>query len=115
MNTPDILSDYLQHGGPGAFAVRLLLASTLSPSYGIYSGFESFEDQPRHPGSEEYLESEKYERKARELDGPLLGMVGLLNRLRREHRALQVSGNLLFLPVENDALLAYARRAPERR
>ena len=65
VNTPDILSDYLQHGGPGAFAVRLLLASTLSPSYGIYSGFESFEDQPRHPGSEEYLGSEKYERKAR--------------------------------------------------
>jgi starch synthase (maltosyl-transferring) len=111
VNTPDILSDYLQRGGPGAFAVRLLLASTLSPSYGIYSGFESFEDEPRHPGSEEYLGSEKYERKARELEGPLLGMVGLLNRLRREHRALQLSGNLVFLPVENDALLAYARRA----
>jgi starch synthase (maltosyl-transferring) len=111
VNTPDILSEYLQHGGPPAFAVRLLLAATLSPSYGVYSGFESFESVPRHPGSEEYLDSEKYQLAQRSLDGPLLGLVGRLNRLRRSHPALQLLDNLAFLPVENDALLAYAKRA----
>ena len=110
-NTPDILSEYLQHGGPPAFAARLLLAATLSPSYGIYSGFESFESAPRHEGSEEYLNSEKYEIRSRRLDGPLLGMVGTLNRVRRAHPALQRLENIAFLPVENDALLAYVKRA----
>jgi len=112
-NTPDILSEYLQHGGPGAFAVRLLLAATLSPSYGIYSGFESFESEPRHPGSEEYLDSEKYEVKRRRLDGPLLGLVGRVNAIRREHPALQRLENIAFLPVENDALLAYMKRSAQ--
>ena len=63
-NTPDILTDYLQHGGRPAFEARLVLAATLSPSYGIYSGFENLERAPREPGSEEYLDSEKYELKA---------------------------------------------------
>jgi starch synthase (maltosyl-transferring) len=111
VNTPDILSAYLQHGGPGGFAARLLLAGTLSPSYGVYSGFESFESTPRHEGSEEYLDSEKYQLRERSLDGPLLPAIARLNRIRREHPALQRLDNIAFLPVENDALIAYAKRA----
>ena len=110
VNTPDILTEYLQHGGPGAFAARLLLAATLSPSYGVYSGFESFEAAPRHPGSEEYLDSEKYEIRERRLEGPLLASIAELNRIRRERPALQRFENIVFLPVENDALIAYAKR-----
>jgi starch synthase (maltosyl-transferring) len=109
-NTPDILTEYLQHGGRGAFAARLLLAATLSPSYGIYSGFESLEAIPRHPGSEEYLDSEKYQHRGRRLDGPLLPMIKELNAIRRSRSALQRFQNIAFLAVENDALLAYAKR-----
>jgi starch synthase (maltosyl-transferring) len=110
VNTPDILTEELQHGGPPAFASRLVLASTLSPSYGIYSGFESFENEPVHPGSEEYLDSEKYEIKERALDGALLPLVARCNEIRREHPALQYLANLTFLETENDALIAYAKR-----
>ena len=111
VNTPDILTEYLQRGGPPAFAVRLVLAATLSPSYGIYSGFERFENVAAAPGSEEYLDSEKYELKQRALDGPLLGLVATLNAIRREHAALQRLDNVSFLTVENDALIAYAKTA----
>ncbi len=107
--TPDILTDYLVHGGPAAFPVRLILAATLSPSYGIYSGFESFEHVQR-PGSEEFLDNEKYELKARRLDGPLLPMIARLNRIRRENPALQHFENVRFLDTHNDALIAYAKR-----
>ena len=86
-NTPDILHEYLQHGGPAAFESRLVLAATLSPSYGLYSGYEHFENEPVRPGSEEYLHSEKYEIKQRALDGPLLPMIARLNQIRREHAA----------------------------
>ena len=110
-NTPDILSDYLVTGGPPAFAVRLLLAATLSPSYGIYSGYERFEATPRQPGSEEYFDSEKYQLVERSLDGPLLPLVGRLNAIRREHVALQLFDDVTFLTVEGDGLLAYAKRA----
>ena len=75
VNTPDILSEYLQHGGRPAFQARLVLAATLSPSYGVYSGFEHFEHVAVREGSEEYLHSEKYESRERRLDGPLLGMI----------------------------------------
>ena len=109
-NTPDILTEYLQHGGPPAFAPRLVLAATLSPTYGIYSGYEHFEHTAVRPGSEEYLDSEKYEVKQRTLDGPLLGLVQAVNRVRREHPALQHLTNLTFLETENDALVAYAKR-----
>jgi starch synthase (maltosyl-transferring) len=109
-NTPDILTEYLVHGGPAAFAVRAVLASTLSPTYGIYSGFEHFENVPREPGSEEYLDSEKYEIKQRALDGPLLPFIARLNTLRREHPALQRLDNVTFLGTESDALIAYAKR-----
>jgi starch synthase (maltosyl-transferring) len=108
-NTPDILTDYLAHGGPPAFPVRLVLAATLSPSYGIYSGFEHFEHEQR-PGSEEYLDNEKYELKERRLDGPLLPMIGRLNHVRRENPALQRLENVRFLETENEALVAYAKR-----
>ncbi len=111
VNTPDILTEYLQRGGPPAFAVRLVLAATLSPSYGIYSGFEQFEHVAVAPGSEEYLDSEKYEIKQRALDGPLLPLVAHLNEIRRRHPALQRLENVTFLPVENEALIAYAKRS----
>jgi starch synthase (maltosyl-transferring) len=109
VNTPDILTAYLQQGGPPAFRARLLLAATLSPTYGIYSGFENYENVAVAPGSEEYLDSEKYELRTRRLDGPLLAMIAQLNRIRREHPALQRLDNVTFLPVENDALIAYAK------
>jgi starch synthase (maltosyl-transferring) len=110
VNTPDILTEELQHGGPAKFASRLVLAATLSPSYGIYSGFERFEHEPVRPGSEEYLDSEKYQLRERRLDGPLLGLVRRLNELRRENPALQRLDNVRFLDTENDALIAYAKR-----
>ncbi|MFZ0040158.1 MAG: alpha-1,4-glucan--maltose-1-phosphate maltosyltransferase [Solirubrobacteraceae bacterium] len=110
-NTPDILHAYLQHGGPAAFESRLVLAATLSPSYGIYSGFESFENQAVRDGSEEYVHSEKYEIKSRALDGPLLPMIGRLNEIRRENPALQQLSNVTFLDTANDALIAYAKQS----
>ena len=109
VNTPDILTDYLADGGPAAFAPRLILAATLSPTYGVYSRFENFEHVQR-PGSEEYLDNEKYEIKQRRLDGPLLPLVQRLNRIRRDNPALQRLENLQFLDTANDALVAYAKR-----
>ena len=109
-NTPDILGEDLQHGGPPAFHARLVLAATLSPSYGIYSGFERFENVPVRPGSEEYEDSEKYEIKQRRLDGPLLPVVRELNAARRAHPALQRLENVRFLGTENDTLVAYMKR-----
>jgi starch synthase (maltosyl-transferring) len=111
-NTPDILHAYLQHGGPPAFVARLVLAATLSPSYGIYSGYEHFENVPVREGSEEYLHSEKYEIKRRALDGPLLPMTGRINHIRRENPALQRLSNVTFLETANEALIAYAKHSP---
>ncbi|MBV9952637.1 MAG: alpha-1,4-glucan--maltose-1-phosphate maltosyltransferase, partial [Acidimicrobiia bacterium] len=108
VNTPDILTEELQVGGPTKFASRLILAATLSPSYGVYSGYEHFEHVPVRAGSEEYLDSEKYEVKERSLDGPLLPLIADVNRIRREHRALQ-HFDVRFLDTENEALIAYAR------
>jgi starch synthase (maltosyl-transferring) len=108
-NTPDILHEYLQRGGRPAFEARLVLAATLSPSYGIYSGFESLENVPALAGSEEYLDSEKYEVKQRRLDGELLPLVRRLNEIRREHAALQRLENVRFLETENEQLIAYAK------
>jgi starch synthase (maltosyl-transferring) len=109
-NTPDILHEYLQRGGRPAFEARLVLAATLSPAYGIYSGFESFENVPVREGSEEYLDSEKYEVKRRRLDGPLLPLVQRVNVARRENPALQHLDNVTFLETENDQLFAYLKR-----
>jgi starch synthase (maltosyl-transferring) len=108
-NTPDILHEYLQLGGRPAFEARLVLAATLSPSYGLYSGFESFENTPVRPGSEEYRDSEKYELKRRKLDGPLLPLVSKLNQIRRAEPALQRLENIRFLETENEQLIAYAK------
>jgi starch synthase (maltosyl-transferring) len=112
-NTPDILHEYLQRGGRPAFEARLVLAATLSPTYGIYSGFESFENVPVREGSEEYLDSEKYEAKRRALDGPLLPLVQRLNLARRENPALQHLENIHFLETENDNLFAYLKRTDD--
>jgi starch synthase (maltosyl-transferring) len=111
-NTPDILHEYLQRGRRPAFQARLVLAGTLSPTYGIYSGFEHCENVPVREGSEEYLDSEKYELKERRLDGPLLPLIRRLNEVRRENPALQ-RVDVDFLETENDSLLAYAKRAGE--
>jgi starch synthase (maltosyl-transferring) len=108
-NTPDILHEYLQRGGRPAFEARLVLAATLSPSYGIYSGYEHCENVPVREGSEEYLNSEKYELKRRKLDGPLLPLVQRLNEIRRAEPALQRFENLRFLETQNEQLLGYAK------
>jgi starch synthase (maltosyl-transferring) len=109
-NTPDILHEYLQEGGRPAFEARLVLATMLSPSYGIYSGYESFENVPVKPGSEEYLDSEKYEVKQRALDGPLLPLVKRLNEIRRDNPALQHFENVELLETESEHLFAFAKR-----
>jgi starch synthase (maltosyl-transferring) len=111
-NTPDILHAYLQHGGPPAFVTRLVLAATLSPTYGIYSGYEHFENVPVREGSEEYLNSEKYEVRQRALDGPLLPTIQRINEIRRENPALQHLSNVAFLETHNDSLIAFAKRVP---
>jgi starch synthase (maltosyl-transferring) len=110
--TPDILHAYLVHGGPPAFITRLVLAATLAPSYGIYSGYEHFENVPVREGSEEYLNSEKYEIRQRSLDGPLLPMIRRMNEVRRENVALQHLSNVYWLETQNDALMAYAKQEP---
>jgi starch synthase (maltosyl-transferring) len=110
VNTPDILTEELALGGEAKFVSRLVLAATLSPSYGVYSGYEHFEATPVRPGSEEYLDSEKYEARKRSLDGPLLPLIGQLNHIRRENPALQRFDDITFLDTENDALIAYAKR-----
>jgi starch synthase (maltosyl-transferring) len=112
-NTPDILHEYLQGGGRPAFEARLVLAATLSPSYGIYSGFEQGENVPVRPGSEEYLNSEKYELRRRKLDGPLLPLVATLNAARRENPALQWFDPLTILETENEQLFAFLKRRGE--
>jgi starch synthase (maltosyl-transferring) len=111
VNTPDILHEYLQTGGQPAFEARLVLATTLSPSYGVYSGFERCENVPLRPGSEEYLDSEKYELKRRKIEGPLLPLIRLLNEIRRANRSLQRVDNVTFLETESDFLIAYAKQS----
>ena len=116
-NTPDILTEYLQHGGRPAFAARLLLAATLGASYGIYGpAFELQEQQPREPGSEEYLDSEKYEIRRWDLDRPdsLAELIGLVNKIRRENPALQSNRRLRFHETENQALIAYSKTSADR-
>ena len=111
-NTPDILTEYLQHGGRAAFIIRLVLAATLGANYGIYGpAFELCEAASREPGSEEYLNSEKYELRVWDLDAPqsLRDLVTLVNRIRREHPALQFNHRLAFHTVSNDQLLAFTK------
>jgi starch synthase (maltosyl-transferring) len=108
-NTPDILHAYLQEGGQAAFEARLVLAATLSPSYGIYSGFEACENVPVRAGSEEYLDSEKYEVKQRRIDGPMLPLIRRLNEIRREHPALQRFETISWLETTPDEIVGYAK------
>jgi starch synthase (maltosyl-transferring) len=108
VNTPDILHAYLQEGGRPAFEARLVLAATLSPSYGIYSGFEDLERTAVAPGSEEYLDSEKYQVVERRLDGPLLPLVRRLNEIRRASPPLRRI-DVRFLETANPSLIGYAK------
>ncbi|MGH7860019.1 MAG: alpha-1,4-glucan--maltose-1-phosphate maltosyltransferase, partial [Candidatus Binatia bacterium] len=110
-NTPDILHEYLQTGGRAAFQVRLVLAATLSPLYGIYSGFELCENVPLRPGSEEYLNSEKYEIRHRDWEAPgnLNADIAAMNRIRRENAALRQLRNLSFHLSENDRILFFRK------
>jgi starch synthase (maltosyl-transferring) len=111
-NTPDILSEFLQIGGRPAFMVRLILAATLGASYGIYGpAFELCENTPVRPGSEEYLNSEKYERKHRDphSGGSLKDFIARINRIRRENAGLQNNRNLHFHTTDNPALICYSK------
>jgi starch synthase (maltosyl-transferring) len=110
VNTPDILSPYLQHGGRPAFKIRVALAATLSPLYGIYSGYELCESGAR-PGAEEYADNEKYEIRVRDWDAPgnIKDYIARLNVLRRAHPALQPSATLAFHPASDDAVLFYGK------
>jgi starch synthase (maltosyl-transferring) len=115
-NTPDILHETLQRGGRPAFALRLVLAATLSSLYGIYSGYELAENEPFAPGSEEYLNSEKYEPKVRDWNAPgnLVGLITRVNRIRHDHPALQRYRNLTFYGADDPNVLWYGKMTPER-
>jgi starch synthase (maltosyl-transferring) len=112
-NTPDILTEYLQYGGRPAFVIRLMLAATLSSSYGIYGpAFERMVHIAREPGSEEYLDSEKYEVKDwGTSDDDLSDLITAVNRIRRENRALQQNLTLTFHETDNDQILCYSKAA----
>jgi starch synthase (maltosyl-transferring) len=116
VNTPDILHDYLVHGGPAAFAIRAVLASMLSPTWGVYSGYELYEHLNAKPGSEEYLDSEKYQLRPRDFAGAqadgrsLAPLLATLNQLRRDHPALHQLRNLRIHEIDNDELIAFSKR-----
>lgn len=114
-NTPDILPVYLQRGGRPAFRIRAVLAATLSPTYGIYSGFEFCENAPI-PGKEEYLNSEKYEIVVRDWTNEynIKDTIRRVNEIRRENPALQQLANLHFLPADNDNILFYVKMTEDR-
>jgi len=111
-NTPDILTEYLQYGSRPAFMARLILAATLSANYGIYGpAFELCENRALRQGSEEYLDSEKYQVRAWDLTSPgsLKGLISRVNEIRRENAALQSDWSLRFHPLDNDQLIAYSK------
>src|SRR5437762_6463250 len=114
-NTPDILPFVLQEGGRPAFMTRVLMAATLSPLYGIYSGYELCENEAL-PGREEYLDSEKYQFKERDWNAPgnIKNWITRLNKIRDQNRALQLYTNLRFYPAENDAILFFGKMTAAR-
>jgi len=115
-NTPDILTEYLQYGGRTAFMARLILAATLSANYGIYGpAFELCENRALRQGSEEYLDSEKYQIRAWNIASPdsLKGLVARVNEIRRENPALQSDWSLRFHTVDNDQLIAYSKASED--
>jgi starch synthase (maltosyl-transferring) len=116
-NTPDILPEFLQIGGRGAFMIRLILAATLAASYGVYGpAFELCENTPREPGSEEYLDSEKYEVKHWDLGSSrsLKDLVARINRIRRENPALHRDANLRFHETDNPSVICYSKASDDR-
>jgi starch synthase (maltosyl-transferring) len=115
-NTPDILTEYLQFGGPPAFMARLVLAALLGANYGIYGpAYELCENVAREPGSEEYLNSEKYEIKHWDIhrSGSLKEFIARVNRIRRENRALQSDWSLRFHAVDNDAIICFSKQTKD--
>ncbi|MGW3426786.1 alpha-1,4-glucan--maltose-1-phosphate maltosyltransferase [Streptomyces melanosporofaciens] len=117
VNTPDILHAHLQEGGRPAFEARAVLAATLSPTWGVYAGYELCENTPVRAGSEEYLDSEKYQLRPRdwaaaEREGKTITpLLTRLNRLRRRHPALRRLRNLRFHHADNDSVIVYSKRA----
>jgi starch synthase (maltosyl-transferring) len=115
-NTPDILHEYLQFGGRPAFVSRAVLAATLGASYGVYGpAFELLERTPRDPGTEEYLDSEKYQVREWNLqrEDSLSELLGRLNAIRRANPALQADANLRFHPVDNEQLICYSKHSDD--
>ena len=116
VNTPDINPFHLQSGNPAMFALRAVLASTLSPSWGMYAGYELYEHRAFKEGGEEYMDSEKYEIKVRDWDGAakkgltLAPFIAQLNSIRKAHPALQQLRNLVFHDTDSDAIIAYSKR-----
>ncbi|MEI6844628.1 MAG: maltotransferase domain-containing protein [Actinomycetes bacterium] len=116
VNTPDILPMHLQSGNPAMFALRAVLASTLSPSWGMYAGYELYEHRALHEGGEEYADSEKYQIRIRDWDGAakkgitLAPFITQLNGIRRDHVALQRLRNLVFHSTGSDAIVAYSKK-----
>lgn len=115
VNTPDILHATLQQGGPAAFALRATLAATMSPLWGVYSGYELYEDRPVSEGSEEYHDSEKYQLRHRdfatalEKGASLEPYLTLLNTIRRDNPALQQLRQIRFHDIANDNIIAYSK------
>jgi len=117
VNTPDILHAYLQYGGPSAFKIRATIAAMASPSWGVYAGFELFEHVAVKPGSEEYLDSEKYQIRIRDWDAAeaegrtLAPYISRLNEIRRTHPALQQLRNLTVHPSDDESILVFSKHA----
>jgi starch synthase (maltosyl-transferring) len=115
-NTPDILHEFLQHGGQPAFKLRLALAATLAASYGIYGpAYEVCENRPIKAGSEEYLDSEKYQMRVWDLDSPytIKDWIQRANRSRREHPALQSNNSLRFHEINNEEIICYTKQSED--
>ena len=115
VNTPDILSEYLQHGGPPAFRVRAVLAAMLAPSWGVYSGYELCENAPVVPGSEEYMDSEKYQLRPRDWEhaetvaADISPFITHLNMIRKNHPALHWLRNLRFHHSDQPEILVFSK------
>ncbi|MFI6815378.1 alpha-1,4-glucan--maltose-1-phosphate maltosyltransferase [Nonomuraea sp. NPDC050328] len=118
VNTPDILHEYLQHGGVPAFKIRAVLAALTGPSWGVYAGYELAENQPVRPGSEEYLDSEKYQYRPRDWEAAeregrsLAPFITHLNLFRRAHPALQELRNLYFHRIDQPDMVCFSKRLP---
>jgi starch synthase (maltosyl-transferring) len=119
VNTPDILHAYLQYGGPAAFRIRATVAATAAPTWGVYSGFELFEHVALKPGSEEYLDSEKYQVRHRDWAGAeaegrsLAPYLTRLNEIRREHPALHQLRNLVVHATDDESVLVFSKAAED--